>query len=117
MTRRAALVLCALAWLAASASPAAPRTNKKKPAGGSGPAASLSGTVTIAGRIKKVRKAFNPYANIYGGGGGVAEKRGEEPGHLAVYLEGDAGAALPPAAHAVLNQRGRQFTTDLLPVL
>lgn len=79
--------------------------------------ATLQGTVTIKGRIKKVRKTFNPYADIYGGGAGKKPGKADEPGHLCVYLEGDTGPVTPPVEHAVLDQQDRAFTTDLLAVL
>jgi len=78
---------------------------------------SIRGTVAIKGKIKKVRKKFNPYADIYGGGAGKQAGKSDEPGHLCVYLEGGAGSFPVPAEHAVLDQQDRAFTTDLLPVL
>ncbi len=75
----------------------------------------ITGTVTVSGKIRKVKKAFNPYADVYGG---YPEKpKDPPPSHLCVYLEEVPGSWPAPAAHAVLDQRDREFSTDILPVL
>lgn len=101
-------------WLAASPASAA-KWRKDKAA--AGPRATLTGTVMIAGRPgkKAAKKVLNPWAAVYGGIGNGAQVEPEN--HVVVYLEGVAGTFPPPAEHAVLDQRNRQFTTDVLPVL
>lgn len=109
-----------LAFACALLLAAAPGRAARKPKAVSPVAAgtgSLRGTVIIKGKIKKVKKKFNPYADIYGGGAGKQAGKSDEPGHLCVYLEGEAESAPVPAEHAILDQQDRAFTTDLLPVL
>ncbi len=98
---------------------AASRSKKKvspAPAPAASARGSLTGVVIIKGKVKKMRK-FNPYADVYGGGAGSVTPKSDEPGHLAVYLEGDAAGFPAPAEHAVLDQQDRAFSTDLLPIL
>lgn len=87
---------------------------KPAAAGRAASGGSITGMVRIGGKIRKVKKAFNPYADVYGG---ASEKKEAPPAHLCVYLEEVPGTWAPPAAHAVLDQRDREFTVDLLPVL
>jgi plastocyanin len=107
-----------LTLLAAGPGDAAKKAKPAKPVtAGATAMGSIRGTVVLHGRIKKVKKKFNPYADIYGGGAGKQAGKSDEPGHLCVYLEGEAGSFPPPAEHAVLDQQDRAFTTDLLPIL
>ncbi len=114
MRMKLAALALLVAWGTAHPAQAAKKAARKKAA----PAAqaTLTGTVTIKGHIKKVKK-FNPYSDIYGGGAGKKADKPDEPGHLCVYLDGVAGTFPAPAEHAVLDQQDRAFTTDLLPVL
>lgn len=111
------MLLAAMLCLPAGAD-AAPSRAGKKPArravATAVRAGAITGTVTIRGKIKRVRKAFNPYGDVYGG---FPEKKDPPPAHLCVYLEEVPGKWAAPAAHAVLDQRDREFTTDLLPIL
>ncbi len=106
-----AVALTAGLSLVAGAAPASKKKPARKAAAKTG---AIEGAVTVVGKIKKVKKAFNPYADVYGG---YAEKKDPPPAHLCVYLEEVPGAWPAPAAHAVLDQRDREFTVDILPVL
>lgn len=79
------------------------------------PSATLSGTVRIEGRIEKVKaakkKKYNPYADLYKDD----NPKTEVTQQLAVYLEGLKAPA--PGATAVLSQKGRNFTSSIVPVL
>src|SRR5688572_7645110 len=103
-----ALVLAFAAGLPVLAGAAAP-AEKKKPArkaavkkpAASAKAGTIAGTVTVSGKIRKVKKAFNPYADVYGG---YPEKpKDPPPAHLCIYLEEVPGTWPAPAAHAVLD--------------
>lgn len=111
----AVLFLCAALAALPSAGTAKPE-NTKKAAPAAAATGTIAGHVTVTGKIKKAKK-FSPYADVYGGGGGARPGKTDEPGHLLVYLDGVAGSYPPPAAPAVLDQRDRAFSPDLLPVL
>jgi plastocyanin len=76
--------------------------------------ATLSGTVTVQGRIEKVKltKKFNPYGGVYKDDKPVAELSQD----LVVYLEG-LPPTKAPASAAVLSQKERNFTSSIVPVL
>jgi plastocyanin len=95
--------------------PAAARDPGTPPKVAAGPGTgTLTGTVVVRGRLRKARRVFNPYAQVYGPS---ASSPTGLPRHLCVYLEDVPGAWHPPAGHEILGQRNREFTTDLLPVL
>ena len=81
-------------------------------------AATLSGSVTIKGRIEKVKlsktKKFDPYGDLY------QSKSGAEPAELQqqliVYIEGlKAGSPTDFKAH--LGQKNKNFSASIVPVL
>ena len=81
-------------------------------------AGTLSGTVTIKGRIEKVKlrkvKKFDPYGDLY------QSQSGKEPAELEqqliVYVDGlKAGSAKDFKAH--LGQKDKNFSASIVPVL
>lgn len=77
--------------------------------------ASLHGKVVVKGRIEKVklriRHRFNPYGAVYKDD----KPRTEIPQDLIVYLEGLRSGK--PDSPAILSQKGRNFTSSIVPVI
>lgn len=86
-------------------------------AAGSLPAATVSGSVTVKGRIEKVKlkkiKKFDPYGDLY-------QSSGKEPAELQqqliVYVEG-LKAGSPKDFKAHLGQKDKNFSASIVPVL
>jgi plastocyanin len=75
----------------------------------------IQGTVRIEGRIEKVKfsskKRFSPYVSTYNDGVQPAALAQE----LIVYLDGPP--ASKPSRHAFVEQKNRNFTASIIPVL
>ncbi len=81
-------------------------------------ASSLNGTVSIKGRIEKVRlnkvKKFNPYGDAYQSKSDKPDV--ELPQQLIVYIDG-LRAVNTKAAPARLGQKDKNFSASIVPVL
>ena len=77
--------------------------------------ASISGEVTVKGRIVKLKgrtKKFNPYGAVYKSDKPAAELEQQ----LLVYLDGYRAAAVSDIKDSVLGQKDRNFTSSIVPV-
>jgi plastocyanin len=79
-------------------------------------AASVSGKVSVVGRIEKVKfgkvKKFNPYGNLYKDDKAPAELQQD----LIVYVDG-LRAPDPKAKNPVLSQKAKNFSSSIVPVM
>ena len=82
-------------------------------------AATISGTVTIKGRIEKVKlakaKKFNPYGDLYNSKDTKAPAELQQ--QLIVYIDGLRAVEGKETAKAHLGQKDKNFTASIVPVL
>jgi len=113
----ASAVVGALATAALFAAAGIGRAAEPRPPVATG---TIEGTVEISRALATRRPRFRIYAEP-GTGSQPAPDETDERRNIVVYLErvdgGDGAAAVPPAAHALMPQRGERFVPHVLPVM